>query len=75
MRKNICKILAVLSIPLILMGCGSEEQNNGKVKVAATINTLGEFTEVIGGDKVDVYTVVKGNMEPHDFDFTPSDQK
>lgn len=75
MRKNICKMLAILSIPLILMGCGSEEQNNGKVKVAATINTLGEFTEVIGGDKVDVYTVVKGNMEPHDFDFTPSDQK
>ncbi len=75
MKKRICKMLLVMSIPFIFMGCGEKTEDNGKLKVAATINTLGEFTEVIGGDKVDVYTVVKGNTEPHDFDFTPSDQK
>ncbi|MBE6047006.1 MAG: ABC transporter substrate-binding protein [Clostridium sp.] len=75
MKRKIAKILTTLFIPLIFIGCNDKVDDNGKIKVAATINTLGEFTEIIGGDKVDVYTVVKGNMEPHDFDFTPSDQK
>ncbi len=75
MRKKIAKVLAMLAIPMIFMGCSDKSEDNGKLKVAASINTIGEFTEIIGGDKVDVYTVVKSNMEPHDFDFTPADQK
>lgn len=75
MRRKIAIILAMLIIPMVFIGCSEKAEDDGKVKVAASINTLGEFTKIIGGDKVDVYTVVKDNMEPHDFDFTPSDQK
>ncbi|MCR4944168.1 MAG: zinc ABC transporter substrate-binding protein [Clostridium sp.] len=75
MKKIISIILTMLIVPMLFAGCGKKAEDDGKLKVAASINTLGEFTQVIGGDKVDVYTVVKDNMEPHDFDFTPSDQK
>ena len=53
----------------------SNKETGDKLKVAVSISPLKEFTEIIGGDKVDIYCVVKDNMEPHDFEFTPSDKK
>jgi len=76
MKKLFLKLAMVMIIPIILLGCGKEEKENGdKLKVAVSISPLKEFTEIIGGDKVDIYCVVKENMEPHEFEFTPSDKK
>ncbi|MDD6795212.1 MAG: zinc ABC transporter substrate-binding protein [Clostridiaceae bacterium] len=77
MRKIFCKLAILLAILISFVGCGNidDSANNDKLKVSVSISTLSEFTEAIGGDKVDVYTVVKDNMEPHDFDFSPSDKK
>ncbi|MBD7910672.1 MULTISPECIES: zinc ABC transporter substrate-binding protein [Clostridium] len=76
MRKFLSKILILMTIPMLFVGCGKSTENDGdKLKVAVSISPLKEFTEIIGGDKVDIYTVVKENMEPHDFDFSPSDKK
>ena len=58
MKKLIPIILTIFIVPMLFMGCGEVKEDDGKIKVAAS-----------------VYTVVKDNMEPHDFDFTPSDQK
>lgn len=76
MKKVFFKLAMLATIPMILMGCGkSKEETGDKLKVAVSISPLKEFTEIIGGDKVDIYCVVKENMEPHDFDFSPSDKK
>lgn len=76
MKKVFFKLAMIITIPIILMGCGSSNKGTEeKLKVAVSISPLKEFTEIIGGDKVDIYCVVKDNMEPHDFDFSPSDKK
>lgn len=75
MKKIIINLLMIIIIPLLFIGCKSNKEDDGKLKVAVSINTIKEFTEAIGKDKVNIYTVVKENMEPHDFDFTPADKK
>jgi zinc transport system substrate-binding protein len=76
MKKFIAKLLILMTIPTLFVGCGKGTEKDGdKLKVAVSISPLREFTEMIGGDKVDIYTVVKENMEPHDFDFSPADKK
>ena len=61
----------------MLIGCGSEKGSTNdtdeKVKVIVSISPLKEFTEVIGGDKVEVTTLVPDNVEPHDFELKPRD--
>lgn len=75
MKKIITMILMIIFIPMLFIGCENSKEDDGKLKVAVSVNTLREFTENIGKDKVNIYTVVKENMEPHDFDFTPADKK
>ena len=77
MRKLFLKLIPVLIIPIVLLGCTStaKDDNSEKLKVAVSISPLKEFTEAIGGDKVDIYCIVKDNQEPHDFEFKPSDKK
>ena len=61
----------------MLIGCGSQEnksiEENGKVEVTVSISPIKEFTELIGGDKIDVTSLVPDNAEPHDIDLKPRD--
>lgn len=41
--------------------------DDGKLKVAVTFDALKEFTQAVGGDKVDVYTLIPDGTEPHEF--------
>jgi ABC-type Zn uptake system ZnuABC Zn-binding protein ZnuA len=43
------------------------------VKVVTTTTQLTDFARVVGGDHVEVYDVVKANVDPHDYEPTPSD--
>lgn len=67
----------VLLLPIMLVGCGSEEnkssKESGKVEVTASISPIKEFTELIGGDKIEVTSLVPDNAEPHDIDLKPRD--
>ena len=40
----------------------------GKIKVMTSIYPIKEFTEIIGGDKVSVKSMVPDGAEPHDFE-------
>ena len=77
MKKNIFKLMALLSVPFILLGCGkddkSKENEDGKVQVSVSISPLKEFTEKIGGDKVNVQCLVPDNVEPHEFELKTRD--
>lgn len=77
MKKNIFKVMALLSVPFILLGCGkddkSKENDDGKVQVSVSISPLKEFTEKIGGDKVNVQCLVPDNVEPHEFELKTRD--
>lgn len=75
MKKKLGFILLIVGMVTMLVGCTGDktEDKNDKIKVVASINPLKEFTEKIGGDKVEVTTLVPNGVEPHDFDPKPKD--
>jgi len=70
-------ILAVLFIGMtFLMNQNlniSSENNTGKLKIITTIFPLAHFAQAVGGDQVDVASVVAPGVEPHDFEPNPKD--
>ncbi|WP_442878526.1 metal ABC transporter solute-binding protein, Zn/Mn family [Clostridium sp.] len=75
--KKFIGIIGALIMSFALIGCSQSGDNkakdNGKLQVTASIYPLEQLTKMIGGDKVDVLTLVKPGQEPHDFDFKPAD--
>ena len=62
-------VLAACLCVISLAGCGpaADVPDDGKLKVAVTFDALKEFTQAVGGDKVDVYTLIPDGTEPHEF--------
>lgn len=71
MFKKFLVFLLCLTLMSGLAACGSgtpSPSDNGKIKVSVTFNALKEFTQAVGGDKVDITTIIPDGMEPHDFE-------
>jgi zinc transport system substrate-binding protein len=76
MIDNKITILILLLVVPLLCGCVSQDEvPSGKIRVAATIAPLGEFVEIVGGDKVVVTVIVPPGAEPHTFEPTPSQMR
>jgi len=85
---TVAAVLALAGL-VALVGCGSSspspfassagpvtDGNSGpgrRVEVVATTTQLQDFARVIGGDCVDVYGVLKPNVDPHDYEPSPAD--
>jgi len=73
------KLLILLVFPaLLLAGCNneasSENQNeNGKVKIVTTIAQIGDVARNVGGDHVEVETLMGPGTDPHLYKATHSD--
>ncbi|CAK4836390.1 unnamed protein product [Aphanomyces euteiches] len=73
-------MLLLTSIALIslLSGCGKtkDDSSNGKIKIVAAENFYGEVAQAVGGDLVDVVSLLTSpDMDPHDFEPTPKASK
>lgn len=76
MFKKFSAALVSLLVVGVLSGCTSKDNStkedvgnkNDKVSVVVSFNPLKEFAEVVGGDKVNVISIVPDGMEPHDFE-------
>ena len=76
MINNKVAILILLLVVPLLCGCVSQDEvPSGKIRVAATIAPLGEFVEIVGGDKVVITVIVPPGAEPHTFEPTPSQMR
>jgi zinc/manganese transport system substrate-binding protein len=66
--------LGVLFVP-VLTACGGEAEGpgDGPVKVVATYSILGDLVENVGGEKVELTTLVGPNGDAHTFEPAPSD--
>ena len=62
----------------LFAGCGNDapkEQAGKKIQVVTSFNAMAEFTKAIGGDKVEVSTIIPDGVEPHDFELKPENMK
>jgi len=74
-------ILAIsIVIPLSVFVLWSSEHNNvtgfgekRQLKILASFYPLYEFTKIIGGERIDVSTIVPSGIEPHDWEPTIQD--
>lgn len=78
MKKKLISLGLILGILVSFAGCGTKdlEENNGeKLRVGVTINPLKDFAEAIGGDKVEVFSIIPDGSDAHSFDPKPKDLK
>lgn len=75
-KKLIITAMVVLGL-FTTVGCSTKKNNNeeGKLRVGVTINPLKEFAEIIGGDKVEVFSIIPNGSDPHNFDPKPKDMQ
>ncbi|QYR24317.1 zinc ABC transporter substrate-binding protein [Paenibacillus sp. sptzw28] len=75
---------ALMALALLLSGCGSAvtktnaagSSPTGKIKIVAAENFLGEVASAVGGDSVEVTSVITNpNADPHDFEPTAQTSK
>ncbi len=46
----------------------TQSKTAGKLKVSVTFDAMKEFTEAVGGDKVEIATIIPDGTEPHDYE-------
>ncbi|WP_291648694.1 zinc ABC transporter substrate-binding protein [Clostridium sp.] len=77
MKKKLVGVILVLGIIFSFSGCVDKgnENSSEKLRVGVTINPLKDFTEAIGGDKVEVFSIIPDGSDAHSFDPKPKDLK
>jgi ABC-type Zn uptake system ZnuABC Zn-binding protein ZnuA len=63
----------VITLLLLLVGCGSSDNGSGKLAVVATTTQIADFARQVGGDKVNVDQTLQPNTDPHDYEPRPDD--
>lgn len=74
--KNFLKILFVLVLGSVLMGCqtvSTSPAENGRLSVAATTSIVADVVQQIGGDSINIHQVIPNGTDPHSFSPTPRD--
>ncbi len=68
---------ATLALIVLASGCSSagntSASTTGPLRVVATTTILSDFVQVIGGERVSVYGILKPNVDPHDYEPAPID--
>ncbi|MGM0568597.1 MAG: metal ABC transporter substrate-binding protein [Elusimicrobiota bacterium] len=73
MNFKLRPIILFLLVPLLFAGC-AENKDKG-FNVVASTSTLGAILEEVGGNKIQVTTILPGEMCPGHFDLKPEDKK
>ena len=66
------KIVLILLFLLTVLNLSAKSE---KLKLAASINPIGDIVRQIAGDKAEVIVIVKPGESPHTFAPRPSDMK
>lgn len=66
--------IAALALPAAACGGGAGGES-GKVQVVTTLPLFADFVREVGGDRVEVASLVPSGADPHTFEPSPSDVK
>ena len=75
------KLLTITMILLLfLSACGkgnndSNSQSHEKIKVVTTNSILYDMVKNVGGDNVDIHSIVPIGQDPHEYEVKPKDIK
>ncbi len=74
------KWLLLLPILALAAGCGGDTaaggsgpEGGGELGVVTTTPVITDLTRNVGGDDIQIYSVLKPNVDPHDYEPTPAD--
>jgi zinc/manganese transport system substrate-binding protein len=75
LRRAVTVVLGALCVSLLAACGGGEGEGSagGRVKVVATYSILGDLVENVGGEDVELTTLVGPNGDAHTFEPAPSD--
>jgi zinc/manganese transport system substrate-binding protein/manganese/iron transport system substrate-binding protein len=79
LRRSVPLLVFLAVLAAVTAACGDDDTSSnaaassGKITVVATTSVLGDFAGQIGGDRVVVETLMKPNVDPHDYEPAPSD--
>jgi zinc transport system substrate-binding protein len=66
-------ILFAIAGALLIWQNPGAARSSGKVKVVASFYPMYDFARNVGGDRVDVTSLIPAGVDPHNFEPTPSD--
>jgi zinc/manganese transport system substrate-binding protein len=69
------RTMLVVAIGLLMTAAPAAAQDAGKLKVLATFSILGDLVKNVGGDRVEVTTLVGPNSDAHVYAPAPADAK
>lgn len=79
MKMRIRLLIPIICMMLILGACSTtvnqQETDSEKVQVVTTYSILQDIVKNVGGDKVEVHSMVKIGANPHEYDPLPEDIK
>ncbi|WP_214893441.1 metal ABC transporter substrate-binding protein [Exiguobacterium sp. H66] len=65
--------IPLVGLSALLAGCSSESTDNDKLQVVTTYSILEDMARVVGGEHVEVHSMVKIGANPHEYDPLPTD--
>lgn len=78
--KRLKKVIFALCATLLLgTGCSHKNrlnewmEENGKIKVLSTTAQIGDLVSAIGGERVDGWVLIRGDLDPHSYELVKGD--
>jgi len=73
---DIRKAAAAVAGIVLLAGCAvAPQKSTGRLRVVTTIGVLADWARQVGGDRVEVTSLLSGNESPHTYEIRPADVK
>jgi zinc/manganese transport system substrate-binding protein len=68
-------LVGFFAAALLIAGCAGadDEASNGEMTVTATTTHVADLARNVGGERVEVRSLLSANSDPHDYDVRPSD--